>query len=95
MCKTNNDLTDFFDCPRGLKQGCVASPTLFPIIMMKKLTHVQGGGKHGVQLLPGLAELLILLFADDVILMSVSQAGLQKQLDCLQEACEERNLKVN
>ena len=48
-----------------------------------------------MQLLLGLVELLILLFADDVILMSVSQAGLQKQLDCLQEACEERNLKVN
>ena len=48
-----------------------------------------------MQLLPGLVELLILLFADDVILMSASQAGLQKQLDCLQEACEERNLEVN
>ena len=48
-----------------------------------------------MQLLPGLVELLILLFADDVILMSASQAGLQKQLDCLQEACEEINLEVN
>ena len=27
--RANNDLADFFDCPRGLKQGCVASPTLF------------------------------------------------------------------
>ena len=27
--------------------------------------------------------------------MSVSQVGLQKQLGCLQEACEERNLEVN
>ena len=48
-----------------------------------------------MQLLPGLVELLVLLFADDIILMGVSQSCLQKQLDCLQEACEERNLEVN
>ena len=89
--RANNNLTDF-DCPCGLKQGCVASPTLFSIIINEIAIHVQEGGKHGMQLLPGLVELLILLFADDVILMSVSQPGLQKQLDCLQEACEERNL---
>ena len=46
-------------------------------------------------LLPGLVELLILVFADDVILMSASQAGLQKQLDRLQEAREERHLEVS
>ena len=57
--------------------------------------HIQEGGKHDVQLLPGLVESIIWLFADDIILTSVSQSGLQKQLDCLQEACEERNLEVN
>ena len=46
-----------------------------------------------MQLLPGLVELLVLLFADDIILMGVSQSCLQKQLDCLQEVCEERNLE--
>ena len=30
-----------------------------------------------------------------MILMSVSPSGLQKELDCLLEACEERNLEVN
>ena len=48
-----------------------------------------------MQLLPGLVEVFILLFADDVILTSVSQPCLQKQLDCLQEAREERNHEVN
>ena len=81
--RANNDLTDFSDCPHGLKQGCVASPTLFSIIINEIAIHT------------GLVELLILLFADDIILMSVSQADLQTQLDCLQEACEVRNREVN
>ena len=51
--------------------------------------------KEGNTVLPGLVELLIFLFADDMILMSVSPSGLQKELDCLLEACEERNLEVN
>ena len=33
--RANNDLTDFFDCSRGLKQGCVASPLCFQLLSMK------------------------------------------------------------
>ena len=73
----------------------MASPTLFSIIINEIAIHIQEGGKHDVQLLPGLVESIIWLFADDIILTSVSQSGLQKQLDCLQEACEEINLEVN
>ena len=38
---------------------------------------------------------LSLLYADDLILMSESAAGLQKQLDALASFCEERRLTVN
>ena len=37
----------------------------------------------------------LLLYADDLILMSESAAGLQKQLDALASFCEERQLTVN
>ena len=37
----------------------------------------------------------LLLCADDLILMSESAAGLQKQLDALASFCEERQLTVN
>ena len=37
----------------------------------------------------------MLMYADDLILMSESAAGLQKQLDALASFCEERQLTVN
>ena len=70
----------------------MASRSRFSIIINEKAIHFQDGGKHSVQLLPGLVELFVLLFADGIVFMSVNQSGLQKQLDCLQEACGERNL---
>ena len=33
--------------------------------------------------MPGVMELFILLFADDVALLSTTPTGLQNQLDCL------------
>ena len=37
----------------------------------------------------------LLLYADDLILMSTSAAGLQKQLDALASFCDQRQLTVN
>ena len=87
--------SDFFHCPKGVRQGCVLSPTLFSLFINKLAEHVSQSGRHGVQLLPGLMELFILLFADDVTLISTSTIGLQNQLDCLKQSCEELKLEVN
>ena len=37
----------------------------------------------------------LLLYADDLILMSASASGLQKQLDALASFCEQRQFTVN
>ena len=84
-----------FDCPQGLRQGCVLSPTLFSIVINEIATSVANEGKHGIQLLPGLIELFILLFADDLALLSCSPHGLQVQLDCVHRLCMELGLKIN
>ena len=89
--RANSDLSDFFDCPHGLKQACVASPTLFSIIINQTAIHVQEGGKHGLQLLPGKVELLILLFAGDIILMSAGLVYRSNSITCKRQ---ERNLEV-
>ena len=46
-------------------------------------------------LVPGVMELFILLFADDVALLSTTPTGLQNQLDCLKTCCQEMKMEVN
>ena len=50
---------------------------------------------HGIQLLPGLVEIFLLLFADDIVLISDTPRGLQNQLDVLSSACKDLFLHIN
>ena len=93
--RVNNNFSDFFECPVGVRQGCVMSPTLFSLFINQLANHINSKGVHGVQLLPTLMELFILLFADDVALISTSPGGLQAQLNSLKVCCDELKLKVN
>ena len=52
-------------------------------------------GKHGIQLQPGLVELFLLLFADDLALLSSTAMGLQNQLNHLNSVCKEHSLCIN
>ena len=40
-------------------------------------------GQHGIQMQPGMLELFLLLFADDLALLSSTAIGLQNQLNQL------------
>ena len=81
----NSEFTDVLECPQGLRQGRVLSPTLFSVIINSLATEISETGMHGVQLLPGLIELLILLFSDDLALLSCSPTGLQTHLIAYKE----------
>ena len=92
--RVKNEYTDFFECPNGVRQGCVLSPALF-CLFIKLAEHIQSTGKHGVQMLSGLIELFILLFADDGTLLATTPSGLQNQLNCLRDRCVKMGMKVN
>ena len=93
--RTNEGLTSFFNCPIGLKQGCLASPILFSIFINELATEVENSNLRGVQLFPDLAEILLLMFADDLALISDSINGLQRLLNILHTFCVARDLVVN
>lgn len=93
--RVKGEFSEFFDCPRGVRQGCVLSPTLFSLFINQLAQHINESGRHGIQLLPGLMELFILLFADDVTLISSTPFGLQNQLNCLKQSCVQLKLEVN
>jgi len=83
-----------FSCGIGVKQGCPLSPLLFRL-------YLDGLEKHLNALVgdspPQLADIVIkvLLYADDLALMSETPQGLQKQIDVLSEFCVERQLVIN
>ncbi len=87
-------LTPTFLCRIEVKQGCPLSPLLFGLFidgLEKRLNAMEGDAP------PMLGQLVVclLLYEDDLALMSHIPAGLQKQLDVLQTFCCERQLIVN
>ena len=57
--------------------------------------EVSKTGRHGIQLIPGTIDIFLLLFADDVILLSNTIVGLQNQLDSLKRVADRLYLTVN
>jgi len=77
-----------------VKQGCPLSPLLFGLFidgLEKRLNALEGDTP------PMLGQLAVrlLLYVDDLALMSHTPIGLQKQLDVLQAFCCECQLIVN
>lgn len=93
--KVNGTLTDTFMCPRGLKQGDICSPVLFSLFINELAEEVIQRGKHGIPLSPDLIQIMILLFADDIALMSSTVIGLQQQLNILCDTAKKLDLIVN
>ena len=88
-------LTESIHCLRGVKQGDVCSPILFSLFINELALDIIKGGKHGAVLTSTLVEIFILLFADDIILLSETAVGLQNQLNILYRSSEKLQLKVN
>ena len=90
-----SQFSEFFHCPEGVKQGCMLSPLIFSLLITEVGDKVSSMGKHGVQFLPGLQEIFLLLFADDICLISTTPSGLQNQIRNLEKASESLGLMVN
>ena len=93
--RMNNEYTDCFECPNGVRQACVRSPTLFWLFINQLAEHIQSIYKHGVQMLSGLIEFFILLFADGVTLLATTPSGLQNPLNCLRDCRVKMGMEVN
>ena len=90
-----NELSNPFNCPLGVKQGCLLSPLLFSLLINEIAIKVGREGRAGYQFLPGTKEIFALLFADDIALIGMTPAGLQNQLNNLNTAAKSLGLKVN
>lgn len=89
--KLSTGITESFASNVGVKQGCILSPLLFNLFMNDLPDTIQDFDP--VQL--GNSDTNVLMYADDLILMSESKEGLQSCLNNLNVYCSKWNLKVN
>ena len=91
--KLGNRCTQFFLCSKGLRQGCPLSPNLFNIYVNDLFNRLNNVNTHPPCL--NNEQITALMYADDLIILSLSHEGLQKCLDELSRYCKEWSLKVN
>jgi hypothetical protein len=68
---------------------------MFSFIINELAVELTKKGRHGIQLIPGAVELFLMIFADDVILLSSTIIGLQNQLNVLKQEADRLFLTVN
>ncbi len=77
----------------GVFQGDILSPKLFTFFIKDIIDQLGTVNHHAPSL--GEQEVHSLLFADDLVLISRTKIGLQRQLDKLQDYCRTWGLEVN
>lgn len=90
--KLEKGVTSSFSSNTGVKQGCVLSPILFNLYLAD-LPGIFDQSCGPVQIADKL--LSCLMFADDLILISTSQHGLQTCLNKLSCYCQKWHLTIN
>ena len=85
-------LTEWFPITTGVRQGDSLSPTSFAIFVNNLAEDVRNQNA-GVQV--GDMQIPILLYADDVVLISPNTANPPKQLDPLNVWCDKWCISVN
>lgn len=78
----------------GVLQGDVLSPDLFKVFINDLPQFLAGAGCTGVNV-SDMRKVILLLFADDILLWGESQTQLQLQLDALRDYCRLWQLEVS
>jgi hypothetical protein len=91
--RTNGGNTEWFSIGRGLRQGCILSPSLFNIyseeIMREALEGFEGGVRFGGMMINNLR------YADDTTLICASREELMMLLQRVKQASAKKGLLLN
>ena len=89
----NGHCTPFFQVSCGVKQGCLLSPSLFNIFLNDLLMDIKESGR-GIQC-GKYANISILAYADDIVLLAPNPCNLQALISKLQMWCLSNGITVN
>ena len=91
--KHMGNVSKFFDSNLGLLQGEVTSPIMFSLFLNDIQLHLQDNLQCGINI--DQLSIYLLLFADDAVILSDTETGLQNSLERLKEYCLKWNLIIN
>ena len=90
--KVGNHLTNQFISQKGVRQGDVLSPVLFKLFLNDIHSYLDENCKPAKM---GNLSINCLLYADDMVLLSESEDGLQRCMDKMAMYCREWDLTIN
>jgi hypothetical protein len=79
---------------RGVLQGDSISPLLFSLYIADIEAFFRDNGFSGISI-NDTADILILLYADDIVILADSPSDMRKKIECLENYCNTVKLKVN
>ena len=91
--KCCNSYSEYFECAVGLKQGEVISPLLFSLFIDDLELFLQDDVNSGLTLDD--ITIILMLFADDMVIFGKSPQELQNSLNLLHTYCLKWGLEVN
>ena len=91
--RTKEGVSEIIQSTIGVKQGCPLSPTLFGLYIDEMAEYLEKKGGKGAQL--GGTQIPLLLYADDIVLISDSPEEMQKHLNILRIFALDSGMSVN
>ncbi len=95
----NQEMSDTFMCNMGVRQGEILSPLLFALCVSdKKEKFIEYNCKHldvDDDLLNAYLRILVLIFADNTVLLCDSELSMIQTLTSFHKYCSEWKLNVN
>ena len=91
VVRVGDDVSEWVNIEKGVRQGCVLSPELFSLytqLVMEEMRDLEGvkvGGK----------DINNIRYADDMVMMAETEEGLQDLMDKLSEECRKLGLRIN
>ena len=92
--KVGNKITENFQANRGVKQGCILSPLLFNIYLSDLQVKMESPEKKPAFISPN-EPIGCLIWADDLLLISETEAGLDCMLKSLKHYATINGLTIN
>jgi hypothetical protein len=84
--------TDWVSSERGVRQGCILSPLLFGLYTEELAVRVNGCGE-GIRV--GNDRLNVLLYADDVVIMTENRNSMQRVFDVISQYAREFRVRFS